>query len=161
MTMPIISYGEVLIDMLASGSGGKDSTTAESYTRYPGGAPANVAVAAARLGASSFLLGKLSKDAFGKFLLDSLKQYGVDTRFIRYSESGKTALAFVSLDSDGERSFCFYDDNAAHKDFSIGDLPVEAFQIPSIFNFSSGTYYRQSELNELGIYLKSGCQSRS
>jgi len=108
MTMPIISYGEVLIDMFAngSGSGDRDAAAPESYTRYPGGAPANVVVAAARLGASSFLLGKLSKDSFGTFLLDSLRQYQVDTRFTSFLESGKTALAFVSLDSEGERSFC-------------------------------------------------------
>ena len=152
MTLPVLCFGEALIDMLGEHPAGNDQL---HYVRFPGGAPANVAVAAALLGVNSALLGKVGDDEFGRFLLDRLAHYGVSTRCTGVSETGKTALAFVSLDQAGERQFAFYDDNAAHRDYGIEDLPESEFERPVIFHFCSGTLAsdRVSAATRVGVEL--------
>ena len=49
-----------------------------SYTANPGGAPANVAVSAARSESDAGFLGKLGNDDFGKLLMNTLKSDGVE-----------------------------------------------------------------------------------
>lgn len=137
--MQILCMGEALIDMLSTkGKPGVDENN-ESFRKFAGGAPANVAVAAAKLGGESYLFGKLGKDQFGDYLLKTLKALGVNTQFTTYSDKGKTALAFVGLDADGERSFDFYIDNAAHIDLSVKDLDDGLFACPRIVSFCSGS----------------------
>lgn len=102
----LIAFGEALIDFLSSKTEGNN--TQESFVKYPGGAPANVAVAAAKLGVNSHFVGQVGDDSFGHFLADCLTGYGVNTQGMRFSQEAKTALAFVSLDADGERTFEFY-----------------------------------------------------
>ena len=137
--MQVLSMGEALIDMLSTkGQPGIDETN-ESFQKFAGGAPANVAVAVAKLGGESYLFGKLGKDQFGEYLLKTMSQYGVKTDFTGFSEKGKTALAFVGLDADGERSFDFYIENAAHTDIRESDLVDELFDQPRIVSFCSGS----------------------
>ena len=54
----------------------------------PGGAPANAAVAAARLGAKSAFIGKVGDEAFGHHLSDVLAAEGVDVRGVRFDTRG-------------------------------------------------------------------------
>ena len=102
----LIAFGEALIDFLSTKT--NSDASHESFVKYPGGAPANVAVAAARLGVNSHFVGQVGDDSFGRFLADCLAGYGVNTQGMRFSQEAKTALAFVSLDDEGERTFEFY-----------------------------------------------------
>lgn len=101
----LIAFGEALIDFLEQPTSDGEVKT---FAQYPGGAPANVAVAAAKMGVNSHFVGQVGNDQFGHFLSASLSQYGVNTDAIRFTNEAKTALAFVSLDETGERSFEFY-----------------------------------------------------
>ncbi|MGL4663261.1 MAG: carbohydrate kinase family protein [Culicoidibacterales bacterium] len=101
----IYCIGELLIDFISE----QQNVTLEEATTFSkkaGGAPANVTVAARNLGVPTYFLGQVGQDAFGRFLVDTLKQQQVDTSYIRVA--GNTTLAFVSLASDGERSFEFF-----------------------------------------------------
>ncbi|MBD3191351.1 MAG: histidine kinase [Candidatus Heimdallarchaeota archaeon] len=113
MTHPeIISIGEALIDFIAEQPGSLLST--ETFTKSPGGAPANVAVGLARLGVKVGFIGKVGDDPFGKFLVNKLEKEKVLTQgAIRSSKRELTSLAFVSLNEEGERDFFFYRANAA------------------------------------------------
>jgi fructokinase len=102
----IICFGEALIDFLAEPSSKPGAP--QSFLRNAGGAPANVAVAVAALGGKVAFVGMLGEDMFGDFLLESLEDAGVDTQYIVRTNEANTALAFVTLDSHGERSFSFY-----------------------------------------------------
>ncbi|KZM40654.1 fructokinase [Marinomonas sp. SBI22] len=102
----LIAFGEALIDFLSSKTANEGQE--ESFVKYPGGAPANVAVAAAKLGVNSHFVGQVGDDSFGHFLADCLAGYGVQIENMRFSKEAKTALAFVSLDNEGERTFEFY-----------------------------------------------------
>ena len=136
--MQVLCMGEALIDMLSTKEQNATGTT-ESFKKFAGGAPANVAVAVAKLGGDSGLFGKLGKDQFGEYLYRTLAELGVSTRFTGFSAQGKTALAFVGLDASGERSFDFYIDNAAHTDLSQADLEPALFAEPPIISFCSGS----------------------
>src|SRR5688572_16764288 len=105
--MSVICFGELLIDFVASETG-VTVGEASGFVKAPGGAPANVAVGVARLGHPSAFLGQVGDDPFGHFLEGVLRADKVDTRGLRFSPEARTALAFVSLQADGERSFVFY-----------------------------------------------------
>lgn len=97
----VISIGEILVDFI--------SEDGIHYEFHPGGASANVAVGVAKLGGNSLFLGEISTDSFGTRLKEYLNLNNVNTKFIKFS--GKTTLAFVSLDEYKERSFEFYEGN--------------------------------------------------
>ena len=77
------------------------------YARNPGGAPANVAVAAGRLGAHTAFLGKAGNDMHGKFLKSVLEEEKVDTSGLILDDQYFTTLAFVEVNENGERTFSF------------------------------------------------------
>lgn len=103
----LVCLGEALIDLVAEEAGVllKD---AARFVRAAGGAPANVAAGAARLGVSSGFVGKVGADAFGSHLEETLAQAGVDTSRLRRDPLHRTGLAFVSLGPSGERDFLFF-----------------------------------------------------
>lgn len=69
----------------------------------PGGKGANQAVAAARQGASVVMLGRVGKDSFGPFLLDSLKSDSVDITNVHADDSA-TGTAIIVVDASGQNS---------------------------------------------------------
>ncbi len=89
--------GEALVDLLP----GADDT----LVGRPGGSPANVAVALARLGADSHFLGRLSSDRWGRRLQQHLAAEGVHLDGGTGDEP--TALAVVDLAADGSASYRF------------------------------------------------------
>ena len=101
----ITTIGEILIDLTQTGVSEQGIPV---YTAFPGGAPANVAVAAARLGAETAFIGKVGNDAFGKLLIDTVKQNGVNADGMIATDAANTTLAVVSLEPSGERDFAFY-----------------------------------------------------
>jgi fructokinase len=103
----VIACGELLIDFVSTQSG-VTVGQAPGFQKAAGGAPANVAVGIARLGYRAGFLGQVGDDEFGHFLADTVAEAGVDVGGLRFSSVALTALAFVSLRSDGERSFMFY-----------------------------------------------------
>lgn len=105
--MDVISLGEALVDFLPNRRGQRVREVAQ-WTPCLGGAPANVAVGLARLGARSGLVGVTGDDEFGHFLKGGLRREGVDVSHLRQTAEGKTGLGFVSLTRSGERSFTFY-----------------------------------------------------
>lgn len=100
----ITTFGEILIDF-TSQNVNEDGQML--YARNPGGAPANVAVAASRLGAHTAFIGKAGKDMHGEFLKEVLKKENVETDGMILDEKFFTTLAFVKTAENGERSFSF------------------------------------------------------
>ncbi|MGV6494298.1 carbohydrate kinase family protein [Stenotrophomonas rhizophila] len=133
----IVCFGEILIDLLAQPPANAD--TPRAFLQYAGGAPANVAVAAARLGADAHFAGTLGQDMFGDFLADSLAQAGVATDCIVRTDAAKTALAFVALDAHGERSFSFYRPPAADLLFRSEHFQPTCFEGTRSFHVCSNS----------------------
>nr|WP_299534006.1 carbohydrate kinase [Ulvibacterium sp.] len=101
----IYCIGELLIDFVAEAQG-NDLSKANTFTKKPGGAPANVACAISKLGGKSKFIGSVGLDPFGTFLLQVLKENNVDVSLAQRCKTF-TTLAFVSLAKDGERDFVF------------------------------------------------------
>jgi len=101
----IYCIGELLIDFVAENQG-SDLSKAEVFTKKPGGAPANVACAIAKLGGKSKFIGCVGSDPFGTFLLNVLEKNDVDISLAQRSKTF-TTLAYVSIAADGERDFVF------------------------------------------------------
>ena len=131
----IVALGEVVSDIYR----GEGSSEVElPFTARPGGAPANVAVAAARLGSEAAFVGSVGEDLFGDLILRTLEAEGVDTSAVRRCEPPtRTSIAFVEI-SGGERSFTFYrSDPAADELLSAEDVSEEALSWASFVNFGS------------------------
>ncbi|MBR1408409.1 MAG: carbohydrate kinase [Clostridia bacterium] len=102
--MKITAIGEILVDMTQTQVDGRGI---RHFAANPGGAPANVAVAAAKLGAESAFIGCVGDDVFGQTLKETLLSNGVDVSGLQVTEKASTTLAVVTVDEKGERSFSF------------------------------------------------------
>jgi len=135
----VICFGEALIDFLHTETQPHERLSINAYCQFPGGAPANAAVAIAKLGGNVHFMGQVGDDAFGHFLTQSLATYGVNIDSVFKHPIAKTALAFVMRDTQGERHFSFYRDQSADLIFGVEQLPSDAFTHAGIFHFCSNT----------------------
>lgn len=113
--MDIITVGEMVIDFIPG-------TEEGSYIRNPGGAPANVAIAAARNGLSAGIFCKVGDDAFGRFLIRTLEDNKVTPLSPQLCGEAVTTMAFVSLTPGGERSFTFARKPGADMFLRVSDI---------------------------------------
>jgi fructokinase len=100
----VLSMGEILIDFIVA-DGATSLESAEAFLARPGGAPANAAVALARLGVPSAFCGVAGDDPFGIRLQQTLMAESVDTSHLRLSDHGATTLAFAWQDARGDGHF--------------------------------------------------------
>ena len=131
--MKIVTIGELLVDLTQTG----EINNIPQYAAHPGGAPANVAVAASLMGSNTAFIGKVGADSFGEMLADTLKNKNVDIDSIIVSSDFNTTLAVVSHDEKGERSFSFYRKNCADVNLREDELPVQVIESADIFHFGS------------------------
>ncbi|MDX2078479.1 MAG: PfkB family carbohydrate kinase [bacterium] len=136
--MTVVCLGELLIDFVAQETGKLVGDVA-GFQKAAGGAPANVAVAIRRLGHPSAFLGQVGDDPFGHYLADVLRADGVNIDGLRFSAVARTALAFVSLADNGERSFVFYRHPSADMLYQPQDIEPIVLASAKIFHFGSIT----------------------
>ena len=80
-----------------------ETVTGDDLLRAPGGKGGNQAVAAARLGGSVAMIGRVGHDAFGRELQRGLRAAGVSTRWVRGCDR-PTGAALIVVDERGENS---------------------------------------------------------
>lgn len=103
----IVSLGEILIDFFPAELGRKLADVS-AFIPKPGGAPANVAVAAAKLGVASAFIGKVGDDAFGTLLMKALEEQGVNISGMRIDDYARTTLAFIAKPNENTAEYAFY-----------------------------------------------------
>lgn len=130
----ITTFGEILIDF-TSQEVNEDGQML--YARNPGGAPANVAVAAGRLGAHTAFIGKAGKDMHGEFLRSVLQKENVDTKGLILDEQYFTTLAFVDVNETGERTFSFARKPGADIKIQKEEVDVDIMDATNIFHVGS------------------------
>lgn len=131
----LYSIGELLIDFQSVGVASLKDT--QQFVKKAGGAPANVCVQAVKLGQQAVYLTKVGNDGFGEFLIESLKNEGVDVSYITKSNSHDTSLAFVSFNEEGEREFSFFRRTAADLYFTEDDFAGVEFKSGDILEYGS------------------------
>ncbi|GMN28611.1 hypothetical protein TIFTF001_002107 [Ficus carica] len=132
----VVCFGELLIDFVPTVNG-VSLAEAPAFKKAPGGAPANVAVGIARLGGSSAFIGKVGEDEFGYMLADILKENNVNTEGMCFDPGARTALAFVTLRSEGEREFMFYRNPSADMLLEESELDLDLIRKAKIFHYGS------------------------
>ncbi|NAW86370.1 aminoimidazole riboside kinase [Photobacterium halotolerans] len=107
--------GDAVVDLIPDGE--------NRYLKCPGGAPANVAVAIARLGGQAAFFGRVGQDPLGRFIKQTLAGEQVNTDHMRLDEAHRTSTVIVDLDASGERSFTFMVKPSADQFMQVSDIP--------------------------------------
>ncbi|MBQ6400622.1 MAG: carbohydrate kinase [Clostridia bacterium] len=100
----VVALGELLIDFAPHSV---SETGYPVLAANPGGAPGNFLAALNRYGCRTAMIGKVGDDMFGRLLIGTLKEAGIETRGVIADPDQFTTLAFVSLDETGNRDFSF------------------------------------------------------
>jgi len=101
-----------------------ETISGDDLQTLPGGKGANQAMAAARLGASVSMLGRVGKDNFGGSLLDNLQSNSVDTKLVQRDDAS-TGTAIIIVDSNGQNSIVL--SAGANGNVSDADVKTVAF----------------------------------
>lgn len=134
---PLVAcLGEALIDFVSLETGVTVSD-ASGFVKAAGGGPANVAVGVARLGSRAAFLGKVGADPFGRHIRDVFTRDGVDTSGLMLDPEGRTGLAFVSIQADGERDFAFWRNPSADMLHRPEELPTALLAECDAYHFGS------------------------
>src|ERR1700676_552514 len=102
---------------------------------FPGGKGANQAVAAAKLGAPTTLIGRLGKDAFGDELKAFLAAQGIDLSFVQQTAEAHTGMAIITTANADNTIVVIPGANALVSAADVeapakGDIAVSQFEIP-------------------------------
>nr|WP_065550395.1 5-dehydro-2-deoxygluconokinase [Enterocloster clostridioformis] len=117
----VIAMGRATVDLYANETGPMED--AKTFSKYVGGSPANTAVAMANLGLKVGYIGKVSDDAFGRFLCSYLNGKGVDVSHIRTDDTGRrSGLTMGEIREDGKCSYFMYRQDCA-------DLNIQCTEI--------------------------------
>jgi fructokinase len=127
----VLCLGEILYDRLANQLGRKLEEV-ESWTAYPGGAPANVACALVKLGTPAGFIGCVGEDEPGNELVKLLQEVGVDTTGVQRHPTAPTRQVNVVRSETGDRSFAGFKDyettEFADTRLNADKLPIQLFE---------------------------------
>jgi len=117
-----------------------ETISGREFQTVPGGKGANQAIAAARLGANTTMVGRVGDDEFGQALIDSLKAAGVDTHNVIVDQSASTGVALIVVDASGNNQIVVVpgangkvdesDVQRLAQQFQPGDLLLLQFEVP-------------------------------
>jgi len=130
----VTALGELLIDFAPVG---KDENGYPTLAAKPGGAPPNYLAALSKYGAKTALISKVGTDAFGKMLIQTLKNIGIETSGVKEDDSVFTTLAFVTLDETGDRSFSFARKPGADTCIKYDEIDLSLIDNSKIFHFGT------------------------
>jgi ribokinase len=114
-----------------------ETVAGKAVLYFPGGKGANQAVAAAKLGAPTTLIGRLGRDAFGEQLKTFLAAQGLDLSFVQTTAEAHTGTAFITIANADNTIVVIPGANAlvdaadvAAPVLAKGDIAVSQFEIP-------------------------------
>ncbi len=99
----ILVVGSFVMDLIVSTKrfpNAGESVVGYGFSTAPGGKGANQAVQAARLGAEVTMVGKVGNDDFGKQIIRSANESGVNTQYVLHSDTAPTAIGNVQIQSN-------------------------------------------------------------
>lgn len=100
-----------------------ETTTAAGHAIIPGGKGVNQAIGCARLGAETYLIGRLGRDYEGNSLFAALTANHIDIRGVKTDTQLATGRAYVYVQDDGESSIVIY--KGANANLTPGDIESE------------------------------------
>jgi ribokinase len=134
----IAVIGSINLDIVATVKNfpqpGETVTNAVVF-RFPGGKGANQALAAHRLGASVYMVGRVGNDPAANEALHTLKEEGVDLSFCKKLENIATGLAMITVSESGENQIVVAPGanaafDAAHLELPTTDACIAQLEVP-------------------------------
>ncbi|MFD5983974.1 5-dehydro-2-deoxygluconokinase [Streptomyces cyaneofuscatus] len=103
----VITMGRIGVDLYPLDIG-VPLARVETFGKFLGGSPTNVAVAAARLGRRTAVITRTGRDAFGEYLHQELQGFGVDDRWVTEVEEYPTPVTFCEIFPPDDFPLYFY-----------------------------------------------------
>lgn len=139
--MDIICLGNFVVDLMAKPINGMpEMGKAAIFNRmelHTGGCANNTAIGLAKFGIKTSATGKVGKDQFGDFILNTLRKNKVDIKGIKIDKKTNTSSTFVMISSDGERSFFCY--TGASANFCYSNIDFSYLKCAKHFHY--GGFY--------------------
>lgn len=130
----VAALGELMVDFVPAGHTKENDP---QYVMAPGGAPANVAAGAAKLGARAAFLGKVGADPMGSLLRNVLRACGVDTGGLRSGKGFDTLFSLVELNEAGDRSFRFFGEHRADAGYCPQEVAADVIRESRVLHVGS------------------------
>jgi 5-dehydro-2-deoxygluconokinase len=131
--LDVITMGRIGVDLYPL-QVGVSLREVESFGKYLGGSPTNVAVAAARYGRRSAVVTRTGADPFGEFLHDALRRFGVDDRWVTAVPGLPTPLAFCEIFPPDHFPLYFYRyPKAPDLEIAADELDLDAIRAARVF----------------------------
>jgi 5-dehydro-2-deoxygluconokinase len=133
MTFDVLTMGRVGVDLYPEQIG-VALPDVQSFAKSLGGTATNVAVAAARLGASAAVITKVGDDPFGTYVRRALEGFGVDPRYVSTHPTLRTPIVFCEIFPPDEFPLLFYrEPKAPDMELTADELDRAAIRAARIF----------------------------
>ncbi|MYR94004.1 MULTISPECIES: 5-dehydro-2-deoxygluconokinase [unclassified Streptomyces] len=129
----VITMGRIGVDLYPLDIG-VPLARVETFGKFLGGSPTNVAVAAARLGRRTAVITRTGRDAFGEYLHQELRGFGVDDRWVTEVEAYPTPVTFCEIFPPDDFPLYFYrQPRAPDLEIHPSELDLDAVRDARIF----------------------------
>jgi 5-dehydro-2-deoxygluconokinase len=133
VSLDVLTMGRISVDVYPL-QVGVSLREVESFGKYLGGSPSNVAVAAARYRRKSAVITRTGEDPFGEFLHDALQGFGVDDRYVTAVPGLNTPVAFCEIFPPDDFPLYFYrEPKAPDMEIRAHELDYDAIRAARVF----------------------------
>jgi fructokinase len=141
----VLVLGETVVDMICRSALLRENRNAQCNA-YAGGTAANVAVAAARRGATVALASAVGEDPWGQWIGRKLSRIqGIDLRHFRFVADAATPVTLVTIDPDGEPTLVMYGEGIERLTISLREGLDGAIEACDGFYFASNSLVGEAE----------------
>lgn len=144
--MDVITIGRATVDLFAN-EYNVPLEEVNTFTKYLGGSPANIATATTRLGINTGMISKVGLDACGRYVINYLRSNNVDTSNISFDKGSKTAIALGEISPPDKFKVLFYRQDPADLNLTIEDIDENYIKKAKIL-IASGTALSRSPSRE-------------
>jgi len=131
--LDVLTMGRIGVDVYPLQTG-VSLREVETFGKYLGGSPTNVAVAAARHGRSAAVITRTGEDPFGEFLHDALRRFGVDDRYVSAVPGLPTPVTFCEIFPPDDFPLYFYrEPKAPDLEIRPEELDLDAVRAAKVF----------------------------
>jgi 5-dehydro-2-deoxygluconokinase len=129
----VITMGRIGVDLYPLETG-RPLAQVDTFGKFLGGSPSNVAVAAARLGRRTAVVTRTGRDAFGDYLHQQLREFGVDDRWVTSVDAYPTPVTFCEIFPPDDFPLYFYRlPKAPDLEIHEAELDLDAIRAARVF----------------------------
>ncbi|MFG2191710.1 5-dehydro-2-deoxygluconokinase [Streptomyces sp. NPDC048639] len=129
----LITMGRIGVDVYPLQTG-VSLAQVETFGKFLGGSPTNVAVAAARLGRRTAVISRTGDDPFGRYIHQALRDFGVDDRWVSAVDRYPTPVTFCEIFPPDDFPLYFYrEPKAPDLEIAADELDLDAVRAARVF----------------------------